>query len=151
MKFTMLTAASSIKFLVPKEWKDTAIVKGKQSSHMGIKTMSRATSNPGSNEVCAALDGVWQNDYNLLCDTKYNGVTSIDFAKPTKDPRPINVTLGTNLYEVSEQNHVTDQTDAAIVQYDCQGFWYKHSMVCGLGFDHSCRWNEDCLQEGTST
>jgi hypothetical protein len=119
-----LSGASSIVFLVPEQWKDTAIVKGKNSSNGDIEKMTRATSSPGSAGVCAALDGVWQ-DTNIVCETKYmyNGVTWIDFEEPTKDPRPINVTLGTDLHEVSKETHVTDQTDTATVQYDCGGIW----------------------------
>jgi len=89
-----LIVATSILFLVPEQWKDT--------SNGHSMNMTRATSNPGSAGVCAALDGVWQYDYDRLCETKYQGITTIDFTEPTKDPRPINVTLGTDLYEVSK-------------------------------------------------
>jgi hypothetical protein len=129
---------------VPQQWKDTAIVYGKNSSDGEMATMSRARSDPGSARVCAALDGVWEEYYNLPCKTKYNGLTRIRFAEPTKDPRPVDVTLGTDLYNVSKKNHVTDRTDAVTVQYNCGRYsWY--SMVCGLGIVNSHRWNEDCL------
>jgi len=96
-----LTVATSIQIFVPEQWKDTAIVTGKNSSDGQMATMSRATHNPDSREVCAALSGRRQFDFDLLCKTKHYGVTKILFEEPTKDPRPIDVTLGNDVYHVS--------------------------------------------------
>jgi len=97
-----LALAATIQIYVREEWKDKAIVAGKNSSHGEMATMSRATHNePGSRGVCAGLAGRWQFDFDLLCKTKHYGVAQILFEEPTKGPRPIDVTLGTDVYNVS--------------------------------------------------
>ena len=97
-----LTMAATIQIFVPEQWKDTTIVTGKNSSHGEMATMSRATHNdPGSRGVCAGLAGRWPFDFDLLCKTKHYGVAKILFEEPTKEPRPIDMTLGTDVYNVS--------------------------------------------------
>jgi hypothetical protein len=100
---TSLPFIVAIQILVPEQWKDTAIVKGKNSSNGDISPMSRATSDPDSGGVCPAMGRTW--DKGPDCEPIYNGVTSIEFAEPTKDPRPIDLTMGPDLYQVS-QKHV---------------------------------------------
>jgi hypothetical protein len=88
--------------LVAAQWKDTAIIRGKKSSTKDIMDMSRITDNPDSNTVCPPIDNNW--DMNAVCKTKYNGVTYVTFEDPTKDPRPMNITMGSVLHQVSQRH-----------------------------------------------
>lgn len=66
--------------------------------------MNRTTSDPGSREVCAGPEHWWQRtNSETQCDKKYySGITTLQFAEPTKDPRPIDITLDGNVcYHVS--------------------------------------------------
>jgi len=102
--FTSLPFTVAIQVLVPRQWMDTATIRGKNSSDGEIETMRRATSDPYSMEVCPAFGRAW--DMGPDCEPIYHGVTSIMFEGPTKDPRPINVTMGPDLYQVSQTHRL---------------------------------------------
>ena len=84
----------TVKILVPDIWKETTIVWGKNTSEGVPLEQSRAKNDLGSKPECPE----WIVTH---CKTKYAGVTDITFSKPMVDPRPINITMGSELFQVS--------------------------------------------------
>lgn len=105
LQSTLATGHAWVSFLVPKQWKDTASVRGKNSMDGEMITMTRAENDPQSQEVCANLVDDWGTGDITTCGSYY-GLTAIGFSEPTKNPRPINVTLGDDIYHVSQNRHL---------------------------------------------
>jgi hypothetical protein len=81
-----------IRILVPDDWKDETIVWGKNTSEGVSVEQSRAKHDPESGSLCPPLGD---------CNITYAGITWLQFSKSTVDPRPINITMGGELLQVS--------------------------------------------------
>jgi hypothetical protein len=82
----------TVKILVPDIWKETTLVWGKNTSEGVPVEQSRAINEHGSGSICPN---------SSLCETEYAGITDITFSKPTVDPRPIDITMGDELLQVT--------------------------------------------------
>jgi hypothetical protein len=88
----IFVAGFTIKILAPDLWKETTIVWGKNTSEGVPMEQSRAKNDGESGSICPN---------GSPCETKYAGITDITFSEPTVDPRPINITMGGELLQVS--------------------------------------------------
>ena len=81
-----------LNILVPETLSETARVWGKKTSE-GEREHSSASDDPES--------GVYCLPHIDHCKTPYVYVAVIQFSKPTVNPRPINITMGGELLQVS--------------------------------------------------
>jgi hypothetical protein len=90
-------AVIQLTVLVPKQWKDIAVLHGKNSSTGVPWDMRRASANPGSGALCPNMF----IDTSLSCDTKAFGIAKTAFSQPTTDLQPIHVILPDYTLKVS--------------------------------------------------
>ena len=111
---------------MPETWMETARVWGETTSEGEREEQRRKPDDPRGGVSCPHLDD---------CNTRYAGITWIEFSKPTVDPRPINITMGGELLQVSlgpdnvftaeavVRNHFTHQKGIPVesMKVDCGG------------------------------
>jgi hypothetical protein len=85
---------------VPDQWKDIAIVNGKNSSTGVPVNMTRESAHSGTSGRCTSMEGGNPEP----CNHSNYGVAKISFSSPTMDPRPIIIALPDYTLQVSIKN-----------------------------------------------